>query len=189
MELKSDETGEPTLLHLGSLTFHVIKRGERLGVRVKDKENPARIKFPGLQYFPIDPKWRVTAKFVPYNPPKKIPILNVLGMLQDEPSPGTLEFQVNGKTYRIDPITEQGSDELFLIFADQTTGKETYGAGRYLYTPQAGPDGKVLIDFNKAYSPPCAFTAYATCPLPPPGNKLAVRIEAGEKYSKNLHPK
>jgi uncharacterized protein (DUF1684 family) len=92
-----------------------------------------------------------------------------------------LVFEVNGKTHRLDPVLEKGSKQLFIIFGDKTTGKETYGAGRYLYADPAGDDGKVVLDFNKAYNPPCAFTQFATCPLPPRQNRLAIRVEAGEK--------
>jgi len=187
IELKPDVSGTPTIIGLGSLNFHVIERGDKLGVRVKDKENPARTKFPGLEYFPVEEKWRLDAKFVPYKPAKQIPIVNVLGMVENQPSPGAVEFQVNGKTFQIDALNEEGTTDLFLIFADQTTGKETYGAGRYLYANPPRPDGKVVVDFNKAYTPPCGFTSFATCPLPPKQNKLPVRIEAGEKYSSKLH--
>ena len=179
MVLKSDASGEPTILDLGSLRFFVIDRGGKLGVRARDREHPARKTFTGIDSYPIDPKWRIEAKFEPHN--KKIPILNILGMIEDTPSPGTLVFQVAGKTYRLDPVLEKGETDLFVIFGDQTNGKETYGAGRYVYAAPAGPDGKVILDFNKAYNPPCVFSNFATCPLPPPQNKLAVRIEAGEK--------
>ena len=188
LALKSDADGEPTILSLGTLSFQVIKRGESLGVRVKDKENPARKEFAGLDYYPIDPRWQIEARFEPYSPPKMIPIVNVLGMTEDQPSPGALLFEVGGKSYRLDAITEEGSKELFIIFADQTSGKETYGAGRYLYAAPANDRGIVVLDFNKAYNPPCAFTNYATCPLPPNQNQLALSIEAGEKkYGKAAH--
>ena len=179
--LQSDADGFPTLLKLGSLKLFVIKRGEKLGLRVKDKRNPARSHFAGLDYFPVDLKWRLEAKFEPYDPPRIIPIVNVLGMVDNMTSPGALVFEVNGKTYRLDPVLEKGSKQLFIIFGDKTTGKETYGAGRYLYADAAGDDGKVVLDFNKAYNPPCAFTRFATCPLPPRQNRLAIRVEAGEK--------
>ena len=181
MVLQSDIDGAPTVLNLGSLSFNIIKRGESLGVRVKDKENPDRLRFTGLDYFTADPKWRLEARLQPYNPPKAIPITNVLGMTEDMISPGALSFDVAGKTYRLDAIEEKGSKQFFLIFADQTTGRETYGAGRYLYADPPDADGSVIVDFNKAYNPPCAFTNYATCPLPPSQNRLALRIEAGEK--------
>ena len=186
--LKSDADEEPTRLNLGSLSFYVIKRGEKLGVRVKDKENPERVHFAGLEYYPADPKWRLEAKLQPYNPPKAIPITNVLGMTEDMTSPGALAFDVAGKTYRLDAVVEQGSKQYFIIFADGTTGHETYGAGRYLYADPADAAGRVIVDFNKAYNPPCAFTNYATCPLPPSQNRLALRIEAGEKrYAASNH--
>ncbi len=186
--LQSDADGKPTVLKLRSLTLFVIKRGDKLGLRVKDKQNPARSHFAGLDYFPIDLKWRLEAKFEAYNPPKIVPIVNVLGMVDNMTSPGALVFDVDGKTYRLDPVLEKGSTQLFIIFADSTAGKETYGAGRYLYVNPPGADGKVVVDFNKAHNPPCAFTKFATCPLPPVQNRLAVRIEAGErKYAGGGH--
>jgi uncharacterized protein (DUF1684 family) len=175
----------PTVTTIGSLSFTVIKRsdknGSRYGIRMKDTQSAARKKFKGLTYFPADESYRVEAKFEPYNPPKKIAITNVLGMTSDEIAPGALVFNLKGKTYRIDPILEQGETDLFIIFKDATSGKETYGAARYLYASPPDKDGKTVIDFNRAYNPPCAFTPYATCPLPPPQNRLKVRIEAGEK--------
>ena len=185
--LKSDEEGSPTVLHLGSLTFQIIKRGEKLGVRVKDKQNPDRVNFQGTQFYPTDLKWRVDAQFVPYNPPKAVSITNVLGMESGETSPGAVVFEVEGKTYRLDAITEKGETKYFMIIADKTSGKETYPAGRYLYVDPPDASGRIVIDFNKAYSPPCAFTKFATCPLPPRQNRLPFAIEAGEKYSG--HPK
>jgi hypothetical protein len=182
LELKSDEDGEPTTLELGSLSFHVVKRGERLGLRVRDRENPARAAFKGTEYFPADRRWVVNARFEPYQPPKQVPILNVLGMETEETSPGALAFEVDGRPYKLEALKEKGEEQFFIIFADQTSGRETYGAGRYLYADPPGADGLVRLDFNKAYSPPCAFTRYATCPLPPPQNRLALRVAAGEKY-------
>ena len=182
-ELKNDLDEKPTIVRFGSLTFQIIKREDRLGVRVKDKDSPDRANFRGLEYFPADPKWRIEARFEPYNPPRAIPILNVLNMESDEPSPGAVAFEIGGKTYRLDAITEQGEKQFFMIFADDTRGKETYGAGRYLYIDPPDANSRIVIDFNKAYSPPCAFTNYATCPLPPPQNILPLRIDAGEKFS------
>lgn len=179
--LNSDGDGKPTLLMLGSLKLFVIKRGERLGVRVKDKNNPARTNFSGLDNFPLRPDLRINAKFDPYTPPKIIPIVNVLGMIDPMTSPGVLIFEMNGQSYRLDPVLEKGSKKLFIIFADKTNGKETYGAGRYLYADPPGSDGTVILDFNKAHNPSCAFTKFATCPLPPRQNRVAVRVEAGEK--------
>ena len=189
LDLKDDnDDSGPTILKLGSLLINVVKRGERIGVRVKDTESGTRREFKGLEYYPIDPKWRIEARFEPYQPPKTIPITNVLSMTNDEASPGALAFEVDGKTYRIDPILEKGETDLFVMIADETTVRETYGAGRYLYVSPPDASGKVVIDFNKAYSPPCAFTNFATCPLPPRQNHLAFRIEAGEKkYAGTVH--
>jgi uncharacterized protein (DUF1684 family) len=179
--LHSDADGKPTQLKIGSLTLFVIKRGDKLGLRVRDKRHPARSHFSGLDYFPIDVKWKLKVKFEPHVPPKVIPIVNVLGMVDSMPSPGALVFEVYAKSYRLETVTEKGSKQLFIIFADRTTGKETYGAGRYLYAEPPGTDGQVILDFNKAYNPPCAFTKFATCPLPPRQNRLALRVDAGEK--------
>jgi uncharacterized protein (DUF1684 family) len=179
--LHSDVEGNPTLLRLGSLKLFVINRSGKFGLRVKDKQNPARSHFKGLDYFPIDLKWRLKAKFESYVPPKTIPVANVLGQMEDMTSPGALVFEVNGESYRLDPVLEKGSNQLFVMFADTTTGKETYGAGRYLYADPPGPNGEVVLDFNKAHNPPCAFTVFATCPLPPRQNRLTIRIAAGEK--------
>ena len=189
LELKDDnDDNGPTILELGSLLINVIKRGDRVGVRVKDTESRTRREFKGLEYYPIDPKWRIEARFEPYQPAKAIPITNVLGMTDDETAPGALAFEVNGKTYRIDPILEKGETDLFVMIADETTGKETYGAGRYLYVSPPDASGKVVIDFNKTYSPPCAFTNFATCPLPPKQNHLPFRVDAGEKkYAGTVH--
>ncbi len=181
MVLNSDATEKPTILDFGTLRFFVIDRGGKLGLRVRDREHPNRKNFTGLEYYAIDMKWRIQARFEAYNPVKMIPIVNILGMLEDTPSPGALVFSVDGKTYKLDAIAEKGETDLFMIFADQTNGKETYGAGRYLYAAPPGPDNVVVLDFNKAYNPPCVFSHFATCPLPPHQNKLTLRIDAGEK--------
>jgi hypothetical protein len=181
LALVSDAEGEPTVLRHGTLRFHLIRRGERFGVRVKDSESEARKVFRGIETFPVDAAWRILARFEPYAPPKSIPVPNALGTPTRETSPGAVVFEVDGKTYRIDAVDEAGSEELFLIFGDRTNGLETYGGGRFLYAPRPGADGKVVVNFNKAYNPPCVFTPYATCPLPPPQNRLPIRVEAGEK--------
>ena len=130
VELQNDLDEKPTIIRTGSLSLQIIKRDDRLGVRVKDKENPDRTNFRGLEYFPANLKWRIDARFEPYHPPKPVPILNVLNMETDEPSPGAVVFEVDGRTYRLDAITEKGNPQFFMIFADNTRGKETYGAGR-----------------------------------------------------------
>jgi uncharacterized protein (DUF1684 family) len=179
MKLETDVKGKPTVLQLGSLSFYVIQRGDRLGVRIKDKTSPMLAAFKGIDEFPIRPEWRVVARFEPYKD-KKIPIANIIGQVEDNPSPGAVVFDWQGKTYRIDALEGGPDGSLFLVFGDRTNGTETYGAGRFLDTDPP-KDGKVVVDFNTAYNPPCAFTAFATCPLPPAGNKLAIKVEAGEK--------
>ncbi|NJL27255.1 MAG: DUF1684 domain-containing protein [Thermoanaerobaculia bacterium] len=180
LRLDSDATGVPTRLQLGSLDFHLIRRGDRFGVRLKDSQSPLRLHFPGLDYFPADVSWRVAARFEPHVPPKRVSVPNVLGTVNEEESPGAVVFERGGVSYRLDALP--GSEgELFLVFGDATSGKESYGGGRFLYADPPDADGKVLLDFNRAYNPPCAFTAFATCPLPPPENKLKLAIEAGEK--------
>ncbi len=175
----ADENG-PTIVQMGSVRFNVLRRGDRYGLRVKDAAAETRTHFQGLEYYPIDEKWRVEARYEAYHPPKKIPITDVTGMTSDSISPGAIVFDVEGKEYRLDPILEEGSTNYFIIFRDATSKDTTYPAGRYLYA--APPkDGKMIVDFNKAYNPPCAFTPFATCPLPPLQNRLPFRIEAGEK--------
>jgi uncharacterized protein len=181
IKLASDADGEPTILQHGTVSFYPIRRGDRLGIRVKDSAAAARKKFHGIDGYAIDPKWRVAARFEPYNPKKSIPIPNILGNVTQEPSSGAVVFSIGGREYRLDAVDEEGEADMFLIFGDRTNGTATYGAGRFLYAPRPGPDGKTVVDFNKAYNPPCAFTAYATCPLPPSQNRLPVAITAGEK--------
>jgi hypothetical protein len=171
---------EPTVVRHGSLSFYVIKRGDRFGLRVKDSEARALREFRGLENFPFDESLRFVARFEPYEPAKRISVPNILGRQDSEESPGAVAFERNGKTYRLDAVREEGTEDLFIIFGDATNGHETYGGGRFLYA--APPkDGHTVLDFNKAYNPPCVFTPYATCPLPPAQNRLTIRIEAGEK--------
>ncbi len=176
-ELKSDSDGDPDQVKLESLTMFVIHRGQRYGIRMKDTESKVRKEFTGLHWFPVNESYRVTAKFVPNEPGKTIAVPNILGETEQEPSPGYVLFTLNGQSLRLDPVVE--GKELFFIFHDQTSGKETYPPGRFLYS-DFPKDGKVELDFNKAYNPPCAFTPFATCPLPPKQNRLPIRIEAGE---------
>jgi hypothetical protein len=167
------------VVNVGRLSMFAIQRGDRYGIRLKDPDSRMRKEFTGLHYFPVNEAYRIRTRLVP--DPKKIPILNILGQVQDTPSPGYVEFEISGRKVRLTPV-EVSPGELSFIFRDLTSGKETYGSGRFLDTP-LGKDGEVDLDFNKAYNPPCAFTPYATCPLPPKENRLAVRIEAGElKY-------
>lgn len=187
LKLESDADAKQTILRMGSLKLYIIKRGEKLGLRVKDSRNPARFHFAGLQYFPLNPNWRVEAMLEPYVQPQEIPIVNVLGMTDRMTSPGVLVFKVDGREYRLEPVLEKGEKHLFIIFADKTTGKETYGAGRYLYADPPDANGRVMLDFNQAHNPPCAFTRFATCPLPPKQNRLPIRVDAGEKKYASSH--
>jgi uncharacterized protein (DUF1684 family) len=178
-ELRPDED----LIQFNDYTLFVIHRGERDAIRLKDLHSKFRREFTGLHWFPVKSDYRVVAKFVPYDTPTLISIPNILGEVEKLPSAGYAEFDLQGHPYRLEPVVE--GDQLFYIFRDLTTGKETYGSGRFLYSDMPR-DGKVVLDFNKAYNPPCAFTPYATCPLPPPQNRLAVRVEAGElKYGQH----
>jgi uncharacterized protein len=182
--LKTDASGDPTVLASGTLRFFVIERGGKFGVRVRDLNNPRRREFHGLQYFPISSSWVLTARFVPYPAGRRIKIINILGMEEEDVSPGALVFNKDGREWRLDTVLEgPGEQQLFIMFADGTSGRETYGGGRFLYIPL--PTGNTaLLDFNKAYNPPCALNDFATCPLPPPQNRLQLRVEAGElKYA------
>jgi uncharacterized protein (DUF1684 family) len=178
-ELRPDSTGKSDVVTMGSLTMFAIRRGDKYGIRLKDNNSRLRREFTGLHYFPVSQDYRIATRLVP--DAKKIPILNVLGQVEDTPSPGYVEFEIHGQKVRLTPVQES-PNELSFIFRDLTSSKETYGSGRFL-DAELGKDGEVVLDFNKAYNPPCAFTPYATCPLPPKENRLAVRIEAGElKY-------
>lgn len=182
---KNDAEDKPTVMWFGSVNFQIIKRGDKLGLRVKDSQNPDRLNFKGTELYPADVNWRLDARFEPYNPPKPMPIVNVLGMESSESSPGAVVFEVDGQDYRLDAMTEKGESRYFMILADKTSGKGTYPAGRYVYVDPPDASGHTIIDFNKAYSPPCAFTRFATCPLPPKQNRLPLAIEAGEKYTRH----
>ncbi len=177
-DLKTDADGKADMITLGTLSFYIIVRGEKIGVRLKDTNNPALRNFPGVHWFEPNGAFRVEARFVPYNPPKILKITNVLGDVSDVPSAGYVEFRLLGKKCRLD--VQQADDRLFVNFKDRSAGVTTYGAGRFL-EPELPKNGKVMIDFNRAYNPPCAYTEFATCPLPPPQNALPVAIEAGEK--------
>lgn len=186
-ELVDDSQEKPTTVSFGSANFYLIKRDDKFGLRIKDTAAPTRTHFVGIDNFDIDPSWRVEAKWEAYDPPHEIEQGNILGQVEKVVVPGAAVFEHDGKTYRVEPIIENpGDTDLFLVFADRTSGKETYGAARFLYAA-APKDGKVLLDFNKAYNPPCAFTPYATCPLPTQQNRLDTRVTAGEKKYRGGH--
>ncbi len=174
LEMEPDKT----IARFGDLSFQIIRRGSRYGVRLRDKNSRFRREFSGLKWYPVDPAWRVTARLVPYPAPRRFRVASTIGEPQEYESPGWLEFQLLGRRLRLEPALEAG--QLFIIFKDLTSGKTTYPAGRFLYADPPR-DGRVILDFNKAFNPPCAFTPYTTCPLPPKQNHLPVAIEAGEK--------
>jgi uncharacterized protein (DUF1684 family) len=175
---------ESDKVHIGAVSFKVIVRGSRTGVRLFDPNCKERQEFKGEKWFSVQEQYRIVARFVPYDPPHTLQITNVLGDTSPSSCPGYIDFTFNGKDCRLD-AQSQGSG-LFLNFQDLTTGKSTYPAGRFLDT-DAPHDGFVTVDFNRATNPPCAWTAFATCPLPPAGNLLPVAIRAGEKT--HPHPK
>jgi uncharacterized protein len=176
----------PDVVTAGSVSFFVIKRGDLFGIRVKDSASPALKNFEGTSFFPINPAMRFEAKLI--QDVKKIPILNVLGQTEMEESPGLVEFTHEGQTYRLRPIYEDTANgkTLFFLFKDLTNKTSTYQAGRMLNVPLA-VNGKVDLDFNRSYNPPCTFTPYATCPLPPKENHLPFAVDAGELRYKNGH--
>jgi uncharacterized protein len=175
----SPDQPSPVVLSHQSLRWFVIKRGDAYAVRLRDLENPNLKAFKGIDTYPPRLKWKVTARLEPATADKKIPIIDVLGQISHQKSPGTLVFTLKGKEYRLDAV--DSGDQLFILFADETNRKHTYPTGRFLYAAQPGPDGTTVLDFNKSINPPCAFSDFATCPLPPKQNKLALAVTAGEK--------
>ncbi len=182
VEMKSDEKGKPDKAVLGRLTFTVIKRGKRMGIRLYDPQAKTFTGFTGEKWFPVSTKYRIKAKFTAYKPVRQIPITNVLGDTSMNPCPGYVTFKVDGRKCSLNAL--DSGDVLFFNFADLTSGNTTYPAGRFMDAPKPDKQGFVLLDFNQATNPPCAFTAFATCPLPPKGNRLKVAIPAGEKLYK-----
>ncbi|MFT3710886.1 MAG: DUF1684 domain-containing protein [Archangium sp.] len=178
--ISDDSKGEPTIFEHGSLRMHVITRGALHFLRVKDLEAPALKKFAGLSWYPAATKWKLSGTFEPAAPDATIEITNVLNQTAPQKSPGSVRFDVDGKTWRLIAIADD-EPGFFLVFKDETSGHGTYPAGRFLHTSAPSADGSVTVDFNRAYSPPCAYTKFATCPLPPKGNALALKIEAGER--------
>jgi uncharacterized protein (DUF1684 family) len=181
--LQSDASGKPTILALGRLQMHVVKRQQRLGIRLKDLENPALRSFHPLIYFPIQPGYRVQARWLPAEKGKTINQPDVLGDTTAVPVAGVAQFSLNGQQFTLTPTGGDPAKSLFFVFSDLTSKTDTYPSGRFLDT---GPvkDGAIVLDFNTAYNPPCAFTAFATCPLPPKENRLPIAIPAGEKYDR-----
>lgn len=175
---------QPTRVSFGSSYLYVIENGTQRGLRVKDNAAPLRTHFPGFDYFPIDPSWRIEADWVPFAQPHALKMTYVTGTESDTPIAGKAVFQRNGHTYELLPIDEDG--QLFFVFTDRTAGKLTYGGARFLYAA-APKNGKVLLDFNLAQNPPCAITPHVVCPLAPPENRLKLSVTAGEKKYRGEH--
>jgi uncharacterized protein (DUF1684 family) len=182
-ELKEDTT----ILSIATVKFFLIQRADKFAIRVRDSDAPTRKGFTHLSWYPPDPVWRIEAKFVPWDKPHRMKFDTVIdGVAEDDESPGYVTFTKDGHEYKLDAIVDDG--ELFLIFRDQTSGKTTYPAARFLYAEMpknAKAPASVVLDFNKAINPPCVFTAYATCPLPPPQNRLTLAVTAGELMYNN----
>ncbi len=175
--LRSDAAGTPDTLTLGRLKLLLLKRGDRFAIRLKDPESPMRKQFKGLKWYPIQEQWRIKARFLPPASPMKLLFDTIIGTKEEVESAGEVAFHLNGREHRL--VATRSGKRLFIVFRDATCGKTTYGAGRFLYTEE--PQGAfVVLDFNKAINPPCAYTPYATCPLPPKQNRLPVAIPAGE---------
>jgi uncharacterized protein (DUF1684 family) len=184
--LRADDQPPRSKVSLGSVSLIVLHRGDRYALRIWDSTAPTRTHFKGLQWYEPDPQYRIQARWIPYVPPKMVNVPTVLGTTLQQPSPGAAEFTLNGKTIRLEPVLEApDSKQLFFIVRDTTSQTTTYGSGRFLYTgfPSNGFDkaGELPLDFNRMENPPCAYTAYATCPLPPRQNRMPVAIPAGEK--------
>lgn len=180
-ELKSDGSGQPDRIALQDLTLWVHQSGDRLAIRLRDKNNHLRREFSGLKWYPVNTTYRLSAAYAPYETPRTMEVPNILGDVDTMISPGTAAFTMDGKQMQMVAIADPDRPkELWFIFRDLTTGKETDPAARFLYTPLP-ENGTVTLDFNRAQNPPCAYNAFATCPLPPPENRMPVRVEAGEK--------
>jgi uncharacterized protein (DUF1684 family) len=181
--LKADVSGSPTVIELGSLRMKVIERGDRLGIRVKDVDSPAARNYTGPAFFPIDMQYSVTGIFVPSDGKKAVDVPNVLGDVTPTPIVGEVHFKLNGRELTLSALGGEPTKGLSFVISDLTSKTDTYPGGRFLETDPV-TDGKVVLDFNRAYNPPCAVTPYATCPLAPKENRLAIAIPAGEKYDR-----
>lgn len=185
-KLDDDEAPKPTVISTGTLRIYLLQRGDRYALRIKDSQAATRLNFRGLHWYAPDAKYRVEARWIPLVPPRKLKIATIIGIPQEMPAPGIAEFTLDGQTIRLEPVIEEpGDTQLFFILRDTTSRTTTYGSGRFMYTdfPDHGLDqpGHLTLDFNRLYNPPCAFTPYATCPLPPEQNRLAIALPVGEK--------
>ncbi|HRQ65386.1 MAG TPA: DUF1684 domain-containing protein [Xanthomonadaceae bacterium] len=179
--LSDGRDAPPTFVHVGDARMVLMRRGDLHALRVWDPESPVRTGFAGIDHYPVDIAWRFDAHWHAFPEPRAIEIVDVNGMVNPMRNPGRVEFEVDGRGFSLDAVHEEGDSQLFLILADRTSGRETYGAGRFLYTALPDDNDRVVVDFNRAYNPPCAFTEFSTCPLPPPQNRLDLPVTAGEK--------
>jgi uncharacterized protein (DUF1684 family) len=183
-ELVADNKGEPTLVTGGTWSFYTIFRGS-YALRIKDSQAKTLRSFKGVENYPINVSWRIDGRFIRAEEGASIEISNVLGQVSDSQVFGTFEFDMDGKTHSLLGLGNEESEDLWFIFADRTSGHDTYGAGRFLYSDGMPGNGRLTVDFNKAYNPPCAFNPYSTCPLPPQRNRMDLLVTAGEK---DFHP-
>lgn len=181
VRLHPDRDEAPTRIGFddGRGELGLIERGGRHALRVRHLDAPARSRFAGLRFWSPDPSWRMQATWVPHPPGQTLDIVNIVGQVDAMPNPGAVEFDRDGQSWRLEAV--DGGDGLLVMFADGTSGHGSYGAGRYLDAPDPDGSGRLVLDFNRAYNPPCAYVRHATCPLPPPGNRLRLAIEAGEQ--------
>ncbi|WP_434990191.1 DUF1684 domain-containing protein [Xanthomonas melonis] len=188
IRFQSDRDPQPTTIRFddGKGVLSLIQRGDRYALRVRHADAPSRTNFAGLEYWPLDPSWRITARYVPNDVGKTIPIVDIVGITSTQANAGAIEFERDGKAYRLETIGEPGRPG-FVVFADRTSGHGSYSAGRFLDLDVPDASGHVVVDFNRAYNPPCAFTPFATCPLPPPENRIDLAVSAGEKAYKVPH--
>jgi uncharacterized protein (DUF1684 family) len=180
------EGGHPTYVRTGTVSFYVMDRSGKFFLRVRDSEAARRKHFAGIERYPVDPAWRIEARWVAFAPPREVKITNIIGLVEPATVPGQAEFEHEGKTYSLLAIDEGPDEDLFFVLTDTTADTETYGACRFLYAKRP-VDGKIELDFNRVYNPPCAFTPFATCPLPPKGNALPFPLRAGEKKYLGTH--
>jgi uncharacterized protein len=184
--LADDSAPKPTVVTAGTLSFYVIHRGDRYALRLKDSQASTRVSFHGLHWYDLDPHYVVQARWIPFNPPHQLKIPSIIGTTDLMPAPGEVEFTLDGQTLRVEPVLEEpDAKQLFFILRDTTSRSTSYGAARFLYTgfPDHGltQPGQLTLDFNHLQNPPCAYTPYATCPLPPEQNRLAIALPVGEK--------
>lgn len=183
--LRTDKAEHPDLITYRNVSLSIIERGDRIGVRVRDKDSSFRRSFTTLKWYPIDPAYRLVGNFQPYPTPRKVKVDTIIGEPEEMTAPGVVTFSLHGRTLSLEPVLDEG--QLWFIFRDTTSNRQTYGGGRFLYA-DLPRGGKVVVDFNKAYNPPCVFTPFATCPLPLARNRLPVSVEAGEQMYGEHHP-